>query len=174
MRQSLRRLTTAAVVMPGVALLALTGCKSGGQATVHPVPPTGSVPAASGPTSVSPTPSGGSTAAARTHLTITVQASPKAKPRTWTLACDPVGGDLPGARQACGTLATAAAAGTDPFAPTPKDRMCTQIYGGPQVATVKGTWNGHPVDATFNRKNGCEIKRWGDLAPLFGPLPSPH
>jgi hypothetical protein len=49
--------------------------------------------------------------------------------------------------------------------------MCTMIYGGPETATVTGTWNGKKVDATFNRKNGCELKRWSVLAPLFGSLP---
>ncbi len=172
MRQSLRRLGTTAIAVPGIAVLALAGCKSGGQATVQPSRAPGSPEASGTPGSSVSAPTGG--ASAKTKLTITVQASPKAKARTFTLTCDPVGGDLPGAQRACATLSSAAAAGKNPFAPTPKGQMCTQIYGGPQVATVRGTWNGHPVDAAFNRKNGCEIKRWGDLAPLFGPLPSSH
>lgn len=177
MRQSLRRHATAAVAVPGIAVIALAGCKSGGQVTVQPSgtpgSPGSSASGAPAPTSAAPAPSGGSTGAAKTRLTVTVQASPKAKAHTWTLTCDPVGGDLPFAQPACAALTKAAAAGQDPFAPTPKGVMCTQIYGGPQVATVKGTWNGRPVDATFNRKNGCEIKRWGALVPLFGPL-QPH
>lgn len=176
MRQTLRRLGTAAVAVPGIAVLALAGCRSGGPAKVQPSQAPGSTaPTASGvPAPAPPRPSGGATSAAKTRLTVTVQAAPKAKAERWTLTCDPVGGDLPVARQACAVLAQAAAAGKDPFAPTPKGQMCTQIYGGPQTATVQGTVNGRPVDAAFNRKNGCEIKRWGDLAPLFGPLPSQH
>jgi hypothetical protein len=45
---------------------------------------------------------------------------------------------------------------------------CTMIFGGPQVATVKGTWRGKPVDARFARDNGCEIARWNKAKPLIG------
>jgi hypothetical protein len=37
---------------------------------------------------------------------------------------------------------------------------CTQQFGGPETATVKGTVNGEPVDARFSRENGCQIARW--------------
>jgi hypothetical protein len=53
------------------------------------------------------------------------------------------------------------------FEPTPGDAACTQQYGGPQTATVEGTLRGAPVDAQFSRVNGCEISRWGDMAPLL-------
>ena len=53
------------------------------------------------------------------------------------------------------------------FEPTPGDVACTQQYGGPEKATVKGTFNGEPVDASFSRQNGCEIARWEDAAPLL-------
>jgi hypothetical protein len=97
--------------------------------------------------------------------------SPTAPAITRTLTCDPPGGNAPNAANACAALKQVAAAkGGDPFAPTPKGQMCTQIYGGPQTATVKGTWEGKKIDTTFGRKNGCEIKRWNDLAALFGPL----
>ena len=46
-------------------------------------------------------------------------------------------------------------------------RACTQQYGGPEKATVKGTFKGEPVDAQFSRENGCEIARWEDAAPLL-------
>jgi hypothetical protein len=46
------------------------------------------------------------------------------------------------------------------FQPTPPKLACTELYGGPQVATVKGTLHGEPVDARFSRTNGCEIARW--------------
>jgi hypothetical protein len=54
------------------------------------------------------------------------------------------------------------------FEPTPGNVACTQQYGGPQTATVKGTLRGEPVDATFSRENGCEIARWRDASPLLG------
>jgi hypothetical protein len=51
--------------------------------------------------------------------------------------------------------------------PTPPDTACTQIYGGPETASIKGTLNGEPVDATFKRSDGCEIKRWQTASPLL-------
>jgi subtilisin inhibitor-like len=178
MRQSLSRLGRTAIVVPGiVTALTLAGCKNDqGTATSQPsdqasqsAAPGSQSPA---PGSESPTPpGGGQTGKSATKLTITVRMAPSAKPITRTLTCDPTGGNAPNAAQACAGLdKVAAAKGGDPFAPTPKGQMCTQIFGGPQTATVKGTYKGTKVDATFGRKNGCEVKRWNDLAAIFGPL----
>ena len=57
----------------------------------------------------------------------------------------------------------------DPWAPVEGDAACTMIYGGPQVATVRGTWGGVDVDARFDRSDGCQIARWDRLAPLLQP-----
>jgi len=105
----------------------------------------------------------------RASYTITVAADDKGTdPRTWTLECDPSGGDHPDAAAACGVLA----ASDDPFAPVPSDMACTQIYGGSGVATVTGTRDGAAVDARFTRTDGCEISRWDALgAVLPGPVP---
>ena len=35
------------------------------------------------------------------------------------------------------------------------------------MATVKGTFMGEQVDATFSRQNGCEIARWEDVKPIL-------
>lgn len=99
----------------------------------------------------------------RTSLTISVTAKPGAKTHTWKLRCDPVGGDLPRSAKACSALANA----KKPFAPVPKGQMCPQIYGGPQKATITGTYRGHHVNALFSRANGCETHRWNKLAPLL-------
>ena len=56
------------------------------------------------------------------------------------------------------------------FKPSPKDQACTMIYGGPEVATIKGTVNGNKVDATYNRTNGCEIDRYTKVEPIFAEL----
>ena len=53
--------------------------------------------------------------------------------------------------------------------PVGKGRICTQIYGGPQTATITGTWRGKAVTAHLSRTNGCEIARW---QALDGLLPS--
>lgn len=83
--------------------------------------------------------------------------------RVWTLRCTPTAGTLPHRAAACRRLATM----TRPFAPTPKNVACTQIYGGPQEALVTGRLRGHPVRARFSRKNGCEIGRWDRVRFLF-------
>ena len=62
-----------------------------------------------------------------------------------------------------------AAGGVKLFAPVPRDAVCTEIYGGPQVARVVGRVNGKRVWASFNRANGCHISRWDRLAPWLLP-----
>ena len=52
--------------------------------------------------------------------------------------------------------------------PVPPDVACTEIYGGPATARVRGTLAGHRVDARFDRTNGCEIARWNRNAALLG------
>jgi hypothetical protein len=46
--------------------------------------------------------------------------------------------------------------------------MCTQQYGGPEEATVKGTIGGQAVNAGVNRRDGCGIAEWNMLTPLLG------
>ena len=53
----------------------------------------------------------------------------------------------------------------------PADQVCTEIYGGPDVARVTGTIDEQPVDATIDRTNGCGISDWDDL--LGAVLPNP-
>ncbi|HEY8478282.1 MAG TPA: SSI family serine proteinase inhibitor [Spirillospora sp.] len=115
----------------------------------------------SGTTSVQPSSSPADT------LTINVKASEEAPAKSWTLTCEPPGGNHPKAAEACTTLAKV----KDPFKPVPEGQMCTKIYGGPEIATVKGTWNGTTIDTTFTRKDGCELHRWTKVAPLFGDVP---
>lgn len=104
-----------------------------------------------------------STRVSATVLTVTVTPKSGADPREWTLKCDPPGGSHPDAKKACAALTKA----EHPFKPTPKNRMCTQIYGGPQQAKIHGTWQGTKVDASYSRKNGCEINRWNALKPVL-------
>jgi hypothetical protein len=51
--------------------------------------------------------------------------------------------------------------------PVPGNKACTQQYGGPETATVKGTLHGEAVDAKFSRVNGCEIARWEAMQDVF-------
>jgi hypothetical protein len=49
----------------------------------------------------------------------------------------------------------------------PGDRQCTQIYGGPQTALVKGTIGSRRVSRRFTRRDGCEIADWDRAGPLL-------
>jgi hypothetical protein len=51
--------------------------------------------------------------------------------------------------------------------PVPSNVACTEIYGGPATALVRGTLAGKPVKFRFNRINGCEIARWQRNAALL-------
>jgi hypothetical protein len=86
--------------------------------------------------------------------------------RTWTVACAPARGTLPKPAVACRKLA---AGGAKLLAPMRKDLLCTQIYGGPQVARVVGTVKGRRVAVSLHRRDGCGISRWDKLAPWLVP-----
>lgn len=58
------------------------------------------------------------------------------------------------------------------LAPVPPDTACAQIYGGRATAQVRGTLRGRPVEAEFNRVNGCEIERWERNVALLGRVPA--
>ncbi|TDB93333.1 SSI family serine proteinase inhibitor [Actinomadura sp. 7K534] len=149
------RYRTLLFVAPGLAVLLFSAACGDEQANGNPAAEP------SGTTSVQPSSSPAET------LTIDVRASEQAPAKSWTLTCAPPGGDHPKAAEACAALTKA----KDPFKPVPKDQMCTHIYGGPEVATVKGTWDGKKVDAQFSRKDGCQLHRWTEVAPLFGDVP---
>ena len=56
------------------------------------------------------------------------------------------------------------------MAPTPPATACTEIYGGPDEATLEGTIAGEAASATFTRANGCEIERFDRITPLLRDL----
>ncbi|GAA3319442.1 serine protease inhibitor [Arthrobacter ramosus] len=76
------------------------------------------------------------------------------------------GSTLPDPRAA---LAAVEQFGEEIFFPVPRpDRICTQQYGGPQVALVTGRFRGREVSSRFSRTDGCEIARWRTMAALLG------
>ncbi len=102
-----------------------------------------------------------------TSLTITYWADgPDGDSETWTLGCDPASGTLSDPDGACDRLAEG---GSELFDAVPGDAVCTEIYGGPQVAHVHGTVGGETVAASLDRSNGCEISRWDALSPWLLP-----
>ncbi|GAA2383390.1 hypothetical protein GCM10010420_01810 [Streptomyces glaucosporus] len=90
--------------------------------------------------------------------------------RTYTLECRPAGGSHPDPLAACGALDRASRGPGDPWAPVPGDSVCAQVYGGPATARVTGRWRGSPVEAVFDRTDGCEIARWDALVPALPGL----
>lgn len=107
-------------------------------------------------------------AAGSDSLTVTVSRSGAAlDARTYRLRCRPAQGTHPHARSACEQLDRNTKWGTDPFAPTPSGRSCTMIDGGPATAHIEGRWRGRPVDADFNRRNGCEVARWDKFSQVL-------
>jgi len=84
------------------------------------------------------------------------------QPRQLELECK-----APTDSQACGAAAGVSAAD---LRETGDDVACTQIYGGPEEATIKGTIRGEDVDATFTRADGCEIARWDKVKDLLAEV----
>jgi len=112
--------------------------------------------------------SGSAGASDRTSLRIRYWPEGKAGPSTlWTLRCAPPAGTHPRAAVACDVLAKVG----NVFAPVPKDVGCTQLYGGPQVARVSGSFRGHLLWTQFQRRDGCEIGRWARAGALLPAAP---
>ncbi|HSJ93412.1 MAG TPA: SSI family serine proteinase inhibitor [Gaiellaceae bacterium] len=138
-----------ALAAPALALgLALAGCGAAGDRNGGDT---------SGP--------GGDDAEPATALELTVwpEGQDAGRAESWTLECDPAGGTHPAPDTACTLLADNA----DLLEPLPDDVMCTQQFGGPEQASIRGTFQGREVDLRYSRANGCEIARWERLAPVL-------
>lgn len=48
------------------------------------------------------------------------------------------------------------------------DQVCTQIYGGPETARLRGTVLGDQLDLRLSRENGCRIAEWQTVFGLLG------
>jgi Subtilisin inhibitor-like len=146
------------------ALLVVAACTSteipgGGPSSG--LPPGGST----GSPSASPsTPGAGSSGGAELTVIYSDGSNP---PVTWHLICDPPGGNHPDPATACQVLERN---GDRALPPVPKNKLCTQVYAGPEKATITGTWKGKPVNSQLSRNNGCETARWSQLVGL---LPKP-
>ncbi|MFF8031301.1 SSI family serine proteinase inhibitor [Streptomyces sp. NPDC016626] len=105
------------------------------------------------------------------RLVVTVRDAGGGADGTYEVRCRPSGGSHPDPAGACAAVERNTRWGEDVFAPPPRDAACTLQYGGPATARVTGTWAGRPVDATYDRANGCAIARWDRLVPL---LPEPR
>ncbi|GAA3500170.1 SSI family serine proteinase inhibitor [Streptomyces prasinosporus] len=101
------------------------------------------------------------------RLTVTVRDAGDGADGTYELRCRPGGGSHPDPAGACAAVDRSTRWGEDAFAPVPRDAVCTLQHGGPATARVTGTWAGRPVDAAFDRGDGCAIARWDRLVPLL-------
>jgi hypothetical protein len=130
-------------------LAVLAGCGGGGDPEPTPEPPSPPAQAA-------------------TRLEISAWPSGRSgEKREWTLTCSPAGGNLPDPQVACERLATL----DRPFV-RPRDVVCTEIYGGPAVAEVRGEHQGRTIRFEFARNDGCEIALWDRHAFLFPVEPA--
>ncbi|GHG42933.1 hypothetical protein GCM10012320_06580 [Sinomonas cellulolyticus] len=111
----------------------------------------------------------GTPGAPTADLEVVVVRAPGEPGQRWTLRC--AGGDpLPGSTHPAAASACAlVAAHPGLLGPPPKDRVCTQLYGGPDVATVSGTVDGAPVSRQFTRTDGCGVADWAAAQALLGP-----
>lgn len=100
-----------------------------------------------------------------TDLTIVVNTGSGSTKR-WRLTCNPPAGTHPDPEAACRALQSNGAVA---LPPVPKDKACTQIYGGPETASITGTWQGEQVMSTFARNDGCQISRWKLMEGLLPP-----
>ncbi|MFF1274942.1 SSI family serine proteinase inhibitor [Streptomyces marokkonensis] len=105
------------------------------------------------------------------RLTVTVRGTGGGADGTYEVRCRPGGGSHPDPAGACAAVERNTRWGADPFAPVPRDAVCTMQYGGPATARVTGRWAGRPVDTTYDRTNGCAIARWDRLVPLLPEAP---
>ena len=153
--------------------LALAACGSDSEPTTAGTDPgsgsAGTDPAAN-PGAINPI-GGGGGAIGTIEIEIT---RPDADPVTYTIGClgdaFPVTPAVDGIDGAAACTRLGEAEVLDRLANgAPGDRACTEIYGGPDVATITGELNGQAIDTTVDRANGCGIADWDTL--LAGVLP---
>lgn len=151
-------------------VLTTAACAGGGSPVATPSAPGSTTPASPTPGGSSPAPSSSppsssppssSGPAGDSALTVVVDDGAGGL-TTWTLTCEPVGGDHPDAAGACVALD----GHSNALNAVPKNRMCAQVYGGPERATITGTWRGEQVFAVLSRTDACETARWDALVPL--------
>lgn len=150
----------AAVV--GVLLL-LGGC--GGDDTVGTGPGTPTPAPAPGTSGVS------GPASAADAISLDVRGGTREEPGTWTrrLTCDNAVVNAEGIDEpAAACAAVRSAAGQAALFPDP-GLVCTQQYGGPEVAEISGSIGARTLQVTVTRSDGCGIAAWDALQPLLPP-----
>ena len=137
-----------------IVAVALTACAG----DPIPVEPAGGIGDGAGPPGDLPT---------TADLTITVE-HPDADTIEYQLTCGDATATIAGfddlqAEPACRRLSIPEVQERLVSPPLPGDRVCTEIYGGPDTAHIRGTLDGQPVDTVIDRTNGCGISDWDTL-----------
>ena len=98
-----------------------------------------------------------------TQLTVRVDADGDgpARPKQARIFCDQEPGERGSPCAAAKKLRPA------DFEPTPDDVACTELFGGPETATISGTLERERVEGRFSRQDGCEIARWEKVSALL-------
>jgi hypothetical protein len=108
-------------------------------------------------------------------LNLAVTDAPGAPPQTATLRCRGAQATAGGYLAALPAEACRQARALARFlvsAPDP-DRICTEIFGGPQTARVSGSTDGRFARRAFSRHNGCAIADWDRMGLLLDAAMSP-
>ncbi len=111
------------------------------------------------------------------NLRIDASAGPGTKVRHATLTCDGKGPRATGFLRGRDAAALCRRAYTlERFlGGTPDEgRTCTQIYGGPSKARVRGNIRGTTVNRRFKRTDGCAIADWQHARRLLPRPASPR
>ena len=155
-----RRRDAALLCLTGATLVAVLAACGGPAQPTGPgeAPSPGATPGTASPSTVPSAASG-----------LTIVHRDGGKRSTWRLTCSPAGGTHPNPSTACEVLEANDGAALRPVDPS---TLCTQVYAGPDTATVKGTWRGQDVSSRFKLTNGCEIARWEALVGLLPPISS--
>jgi len=177
MKRPLRHLTKLLVAAGAIALLAAACGDSTSETSVGAGPGTGgtAAPPTTTPATSIPEPPLGAGPYPIADITVTVYPDGTASTPTTTYRLSCLGdtatitGDTTGSAASICTDLTQSEVRNLLVEGPPIDRICTEIYGGPEVATFAGTLDGQQVDATVDRSNGCGINDWdATLASMLG------
>ena len=154
MRSTALTRTRLSIVVTAILTMALAACGGGADEPI-PVEPDGGIGDGAGP------PPG-----AGVDLEITID-HPDIDAYTYRISCDDDSAIVEGieavdAEGACAQRGEQSV--QDRLVEGPlEDRVCTEVYGGPDTATVVGSIDGRPVDTVIDRTNGCGIAEWDEL-----------
>lgn len=98
-------------------------------------------------------------------LEVTIE-HPEAETVSYEVSCGGDTSDVDGvdldAERACAALSDSGVRSRLVAGPT-ENQVCTEIYGGPDVATISGSIDDQEVATQVDRTNGCGISDWDEV-----------